>query len=104
MPLEDIRNIKIDKVKRLRSMGLDPYPTVSERTHNISQVLESFDSLSDAKTVVSLCGRVTALRAHGGSIFADINDGSGKIQALAKEDILGQDKFKTFEEFFDIGD
>ena len=54
-------------------------------------------------TSVVLAGRITAIREHGGSIFVDINDGSGKIQAYLKEDKLGEE-FKTFSELVDIGD
>lgn len=104
MPIEDIRNTKIDKVRKLRDMEINPYPATAERTHSMGQVLESFDSLSQAKKTVSLCGRIMAVREHGGSVFVDINDGSGKIQGIVKEDILGGEKFKLFTDYFDIGD
>src|SRR3989344_3877609 len=102
MALEEIRKVKIDKVKALREAGIDPYPTVSQRTHSIKEVLNNFDILSDSKKEIVLAGRVMAKREQGGLIFFDINDG-GKIQGLSKEDVLS-DKFKLFQDFVDIGD
>jgi lysyl-tRNA synthetase class 2 len=44
------------------------------------------------------------LRAHGGSAFLDIDDGSGKVQVLAKRDVLDADLFDLFLETVDVGD
>jgi len=45
-----------------------------------------------------------ALRGHGGVTFLDINDGSGKIQALIKVDKLGEKGYQFFLDVFDIAD
>lgn len=102
MALEEIRKVKIDKVKALREAGIDPYPAVSARTHKIAEALENFDEFSNSGKEVVLAGRVMAKREQGGLIFFDLND-PNKIQGLAKEDVLGG-KFKQFQEFADIGD
>ena len=109
MAIEEIRHIKIGKVEKLRKAGVDPYPAVSERTHQIAEALENFKELAAESNLphsgkpVVLVGRIIARRGHGGSVFFDIKDESGKIQGYAKEDILGGD-FKTFNELIDIGD
>ncbi|MEK7603801.1 MAG: lysine--tRNA ligase [Patescibacteria group bacterium] len=109
MALDEIRKTKIEKVEKLRKAGIDPYPAVSERTNGISEVVNWDESkwndeqVKTNMTSVVLAGRITAIREHGGSIFVDINDGSGKIQAYLKEDKLGEE-FKTFSELVDIGD
>ena len=104
MALDEIRKTKIEKVKKLKKLGIDPYPAVSGRTHSVEEVLLNFDSLSDSKEEVILAGRIMAKREQGGLIFLDLNDGSVKIQVLIKEDEVGEDKFKQFKEFIDIGD
>ena len=104
MALDEIRKTKIKKVEELRKSGVDPYPAVSSRTHSIQKALESFDDLSVSKEDIVLAGRVMAKREHGGSMFFDINDGSGKIQGYVKEDVVGRDKFEEFKSFIDIGD
>ena len=104
MSLEEIRKTKIEKIEKLKKMGIDPYPAKSERTHEIAQTLLLFDSLSSDKTELVLVGRIMAKREHGGSMFFDIKDGSGQIQAYLKQDVVGEDSFKIFNELFDIGD
>ena len=104
MALEEIRKVKIEKVEKLRSMGIDPYPAISERQEKISDVLDKFEEISKAASQVIISGRVMARREHGGSMFFDINDGSGKIQGFLKEDSIGHEKFSLFNEFVDIGD
>ena len=103
MAIEEIRKTKIEKVKKLRKAGINPYPAVSNRTHSVEEALINFDNLSNSKEEVILAGRIMAKREHGGSVFFDINDGS-KIQALIKEDVIDKDDFNQFREFIDIGD
>ena len=111
MAIEEIRKTKIEKVKKLRKAGINPYPAVSNRTHSVEEALINFDNLSNSKEEVILAGRMMAKREHGGSAFFDINDGSAsspqagsKIQVLMKEDVVGKEKFEQFREFLDIGD
>ena len=104
MALDEIRQTKIEKIEKLKKAGVDPYPASSGRTHEIVQALLLFDSLSANKTELVLVGRIMAKREHGGSIFFDVKDGTGQIQAYLKQDVVGEDDFKTFNELFDIGD
>jgi lysyl-tRNA synthetase class 2 len=111
MAIDEIRKTKIEKIKKLRKAGIDPYPAVSNRTHTITDALVNFDELSGSSNEVILAGRIMAKREHGGSVFFDINDGStgspqagSKIQGLIKEDVVGKEKFEQFGEFLDIGD
>ncbi len=104
MALDEIRKTKINKIEELKKAGIDPYPASSSRTHTISEVLEDFDNLSASKKEVILAGRVMARRGHGGLMFFDINDGTGKIQGIVKEDIIGGEKSDKFKEFVDTGD
>ncbi len=104
MALDEIRKTKIKKVEELKKTGIDPYPASSSRTHTVLEVLASFDDLSNSKKEVILAGRILARRGHGGLMFFDINDGSGKIQGIVKEDVVGGEKSDKFKEFVDTGD
>lgn len=106
MALDEIRKTKIEKVEKLRKAGIDPYPSVSKRTHSINEAFANFDELSSAGKEITLTGRIMAKREHGGSVFFDITDGStiSSIQGLIKEDIVDEENFKRFKEFVDIAD
>src|SRR3989338_9128070 len=103
MALDEIRKTKIEKVKELRKMGIDPYPASSARTHSISEALEKFEDLASSQEDIVLAGRILAKREHGGSMFFDIND-SARIQGYVKEDVLGKDDFRVFHDLVDLGD
>ena len=104
MALDEIRKTKLEKLEKLKKAGIDPYPSVSGRTHTIAQALENFDKFSESKEELTLAGRVMARRDMGGAIFFDLRDDSGKIQGFIKEDIVGKEIFSNFSDLTDIGD
>ena len=53
---------------------------------------------------VSLAGRVVAIRSMGKAIFAHIQDLTGKIQIYLRKDVVGEEPFKFFSDFIDLGD
>ncbi|GMU74121.1 MAG: lysine--tRNA ligase [Candidatus Campbellbacteria bacterium] len=102
MSLEDIRNERLKKLALLKEQGINPYPATSRRTTTISNLLEGFDGKVDGASV-TIAGRVMSIREHGGTIFCDLYDGTGKIQGYLKEDELGE-HFASFGHTVDIGD
>ncbi|MBU6323368.1 MAG: lysine--tRNA ligase [Patescibacteria group bacterium] len=104
MALEDIRNERLAKLARLREAGMDPYPVHAARTHDIARFLENHAALAESGEVVTLDGRIISFREHGGSIFIDIVDGTGKTQGFLKKDTLGDDVFELFLKDADVGD
>lgn len=101
--LEDIIHERKKKLEALTKAGFYPYPETVRRTHLIRDVLESFNILSKSKKTVFVCGRITGLRDQGKIIFYDINDTSGKIQAVLKRENF-EKHFSLFKENLDIGD
>ncbi|MFH1643229.1 MAG: lysine--tRNA ligase [Patescibacteria group bacterium] len=102
--IDNIRKIRIAKLKAIQEAGHNPYPAKSKRTHAIEEVLKDFSNLKRSKKVITLAGRMMAQRGHGGSSFFDIQDGSGKIQAFAKKDEIGKKKYEFFMNNVDVGD
>lgn len=106
--LEEIRNERIAKLKKLVALGINPYPAQSHKEVNNGAVISDFDHY-DGKTV-SLTGRLRALREHGKLAFADLEDQSGKIQLLLRaSNLVALDKKKgtlSFSELslIDVGD
>lgn len=105
--IEELRKVRIEKIKKLQAAGLLAYPASTKRDHSVAEVLENFKKLSGGilgKKTIVLAGRIMAKRGQGGLTFIDINDGTGKLQALIKEDKLGQKGYQFFLDVFDIAD
>ena len=104
MSLEDIRNDRLKKLARIRKRGINPYPPVSGRTISIAELLAAFDAKEKEEKEVTIAGRVMAIREHGGTVFADMHDGTETVQGYLKRDVLGDEAFDLFLETIDIGD
>ena len=112
--IDELRKVRLEKLKSLEKSGVLAYPATTKRTHSVAQALENFASLAKSGAELYLTGRIMAMRGHGGATFLDINDGSsltnshelvnGKIQGLIKEDKVGEVGYKFFIDHFDIGD
>lgn len=102
--LEEIRNERIKKLGVLNEKGIDTFPASVSRDFSIFEVLANFSKFSKRKKVSAIVGRIMAIRAHGGSVFFDINDGSSVMQAYIKKDEIGKDEFALFQDTIDIGD
>lgn len=90
------------KLTNLKNLMVNPYPYSFDRTHSFTEVKVNFESLSSSQTLVSIAGRIIAIRGHGQTVFATLGDETDKIQIYLRKDDLGE-KFGLFENF-DIGD
>ena len=102
--LDDIIKERIKKLRELKKLGVNPYPEKANRQFTIGEVLNNFSSWSKTKKKISLVGRIWSIRGHGGVMFCDVKDETGKLQLVLKTDILTGEKMKFFEKYFDLGD
>lgn len=102
--IEEIRAERLKKLAILKERGFDVYPATTKRTHSVSEVLASFETLSTSNEIVTLAGRVMVMRGQGAILFIDIQDGTGKFQAVLKEDEIAADTFTLFKDVVDGGD
>jgi len=102
--IDEIKAERIKKLNILKEKGINPYPSTTKRTHSISEVLNDFDSLSKDEKVLTLTGRVMITRGQGAIMFVDLKDGTGKFQAVFKEDVIPEDTFSLFKDVIDGGD
>jgi lysyl-tRNA synthetase class 2 len=70
---------------------------------DVSEVKEKYD-MKPEDVEVSVAGRVITLRPMGRALFAHLQDATGKLQIYLRQDIVGEDSFKDFEELVDPGD
>jgi lysyl-tRNA synthetase class 2 len=88
--IDELRQVRIQKLEQLKAKGVDPYPVESQRSIMIGTALEKFDELSAKAEKVTLAGRTRSIRLHGKLAFIDLEDETGKIQVLIREDAVGQ--------------
>src|SRR5436190_23271633 len=85
-PLIDIRNGRLTKAASLRSLGLNPYPSRSKRSHYAKTILDQFDS-HEGKTV-TVAGRLMSWRKQGALAFAHVQDQTGRLQLFLRRNLV----------------
>ncbi len=106
MMAEPLMQARLEKLRRLREEGIDPYPPRFLQSHSIGEVIAGFSSLATEEhsgKQVMIAGRLIALRRMGRAVFLDLRDGSGRIQVHASLDRLGKTGYRALCES-DIGD
>ena len=106
MTAEPLMQARLEKLRRLREEGIDPYPPRFSRSHSIGEVIAGFSSLATEEhsgEQVMIAGRLIALRRMGKAVFLDLRDGSGRIQVYSSLDGLGETGYRALCES-DIGD
>lgn len=88
----------------LLAFGMEPYAATTNATHTNAEVIFHFADFKTANIAVTIAGRVMALRLHGGMAFADIFDGTGRMQLFLSKETLGEDLFDLFFNNIDVGD
>ncbi|MCB9275377.1 MAG: lysine--tRNA ligase [Lewinellaceae bacterium] len=113
MQLSEQELLRRENLQKLREMGIDPYPAEAvEVTAYAREVQEGFnDEGGEPQNFqqVRLAGRLMGSRVMGKASFAELQDGSGRIQLyIARDEICpGEDKelYNTvFKKLLDIGD
>jgi len=91
-----------EKLERLRAHGIDPYSRGFQPT-NTTEGAKRLLGDGERTEPVSLAGRLMVKRLQGGLVFADLQDGHGRIQLMANRSILGEEEFARFADL-DAGD
>ncbi|MEI8339325.1 MAG: lysine--tRNA ligase [bacterium] len=102
--LEEIRDVRIQKMNALKAKGINPFPAECHRDMTIMSAISDFDALVTSNKEKTLAGRVMSLRPQGGLVFFHFTDGTGSFQGLLKKDEMSEAVFDLFAESVDIGD
>jgi len=101
--LEELRNQRLEKLKKLEEMGVSPFAYNFPRTHLVQDILDLIQKGKGNDIHVQLVGRLMAIRRMGKASFAHIMDRSGRIQIYVRKDLVTQNGFEVFA-LLDIGD
>ena len=102
--IEELRAARLKKLETLQAQGISSYPSKSSRTHEIKDVLTSFNTLEHSQGQVTINGRVMTSRGQGAISFIDLYDGSGRMQAVIKLPESGEEVIQFFRDYVDTGD
>src|SRR3989338_2788181 len=104
MSEQDIRAERQKKLELLKSAGMQAYPVDSHRDTSNADALTGFDELEKHSKKVHLGGRVMSLRGQGGIMFADLYDGTGRMQLVFQKADIDEKVFDLFANAVDVGD
>src|SRR5262245_15448658 len=95
--LQEIRQIRLEKLRKLHSLGIDPYP--AKYSKDFIKITSAREQMGKK---VSVVGRLWRWREHGNVVFADLKDESGQIQLLLQKNKL--EKSWEILKLLDTGD
>ena len=100
---KSISEARRDKLEKIYSLGIDPYPTNFSRSHSNKDVVKLYQARESKHETgytteenFQLAGRITAQRNMGKASFLDVNDGTERIQIFCKKDQL-RDTYSLLE-------
>ncbi len=106
--MDELMAQRLAKLDRLRERGMDPYPARARRSHTTAQVTAMVEAMSEASEEAAsgpldVAGRVVARRDMGKATFFDLQDGSGRIQVLLRQNQIGDELYEALR-LIDLGD
>ncbi|MEN6434773.1 MAG: OB-fold nucleic acid binding domain-containing protein, partial [Anaerolineaceae bacterium] len=108
MELTDLEKIRMEKLQNLVARGVEPYPTRANPTHTIQEALTLLDAAEKAggelPKGITLTGRLRAMRPMGKLTFAQVEDGTGKIQFFFRINEVGEEVLASLTNDYDLGD
>ncbi|RLY93722.1 bifunctional lysylphosphatidylglycerol synthetase/lysine--tRNA ligase LysX [Kocuria tytonicola] len=104
--LSEQQRVRHAKLDVLREAGMEPYPVDVPHTTTVEQALELIADGTAETTgeVVSIGGRVRALRDLGGVVFAVVEERDVRIQVVLEERAVAPELMRLWRRAVDVGD
>ncbi len=108
MALTEQEIVRRKALEELRKLGIEPYPPEGfDVTASAKEIKENYEAFEGKE--VCLAGRMMSRRIMGKASFAELKDGSGRIQLYFNRDELcpGEDNTlynQVFKKLLDLGD
>ena len=106
--LNDQEQFRREKLDKYRELGVDPFGQAYKVSHHVDEIRNLCEKKSDRalekmNLVVSVAGRIKAIRRMGKASFINIQDKTGNIQSFIGINVVGQKAYDLFK-LADIGD
>ncbi len=111
--IREVRAARIEKVKQMTELGLNPYAYRWESTHHAAILQEKYATLENGAEIddrVSVAGRIIARRIMGKLAFFSLQDETGTIQLYLEKKRLDanpnnpENAFNNLKKLSDTGD
>src|SRR3989338_477361 len=105
-PEEQLIKQRMDKLNKIRKLGINPYPYKFDVKNFSNDVLREYSKLKEggkSNNKVTLAGRIITLRPMGKIAFGHLQDQKGKIQFFINDKEIGKKEFELFN-LLDLGD
>jgi lysyl-tRNA synthetase, class II len=106
--LNELLQVRREKLASLREKGLDPFGKRFDRTHNTKEIKDLYENLTNEEleekdVTATIAGRIMTKRGKGKAGFAHVQDLRGQIQLYVRKDAVGDDQYEIFNSV-DLGD
>lgn len=102
--IEELRAERLKKLENLEKETGTAYPSETSRTHEIKDVLENFEAILAKNESITIAGRVMGSRGQGALIFADLYDGTARMQMVIKLPESPETAHTFYKTYVDVGD
>ena len=119
--LTDQEQSRLQNLQALKEAGIEPYPARYKRTHTIAEARAAYETAQGAddddassdpsstpeaeEQIVTIAGRLKRIRVMGKMSFADLEDGTDRIQIVVRRDQLPDGWYNTiWKKRIDLGD
>ena len=100
-----LREQRLEKLEKIKALGIDPYPYKFTRTHKAEDLQKKYKDLANSQETndkVTVCGRIHNERNDW--MFIDLYDDSGKIQLYWDKEKVETQELASLLPLLDKGD
>ena len=106
--LNDQEQVRREKLAKYEELGVDPFGQAYKVSHHVADIRKicgkkQAKSIEKMNLVVSVAGRIMAIRRMGKASFINLQDKTGNIQSYIGIDVVGKKSYDLFR-LADIGD
>ena len=105
------RDVRLEKLEKLKALGVEAWPRKAHRSHGIAELAATYadaelwtnEKLEALGQTVSVMGRILTIREMGKSVFAHLTENGEKLQAFFRMNDLAEPGWDVLK-LLDMGD
>jgi lysyl-tRNA synthetase class 2 len=98
MESNQYRQARLEKLEKLKALGVEAYPAKAKRTHGLAELVKTYgdveawpaEKLEAENLVVSVMGRLLSFREMGKSVFGHLSENGVQLQGFFRKNDLDE--------------